>query len=206
MDYQGRLKIIKELCAKPLFSLSVGSKDTRFSDINLDIDEKCSPDIIGTATSLPFKEGAFERVIFTEVIEHLPSYDEIPALREIYRVLNEEGELIFSTPNDVFPYTLLDMARYVGTHRHYKKDYICHLLKSGGFKVQNCFTAGSYWECLVWLWYCLITYPLRKLFRKLPFVPRFMIRLANENYKRINEGGYIIFIRAKKISHKREMQ
>ena len=204
-EFSGRLKIVEEWCAEPAFSLSVGSKETRFANINLDMDRKCCPDVVGNATHLPFRERAFERVLFTEVIEHLPQKDEVSALREIFRVLKEEGELILSTPNDVFLYTILDPARYVMTHRHYKMNYICELVETCGFEILECFTSGSYWECLNNLYYCLITYPAKKVARlRIPFAPSFMLRLANSNYHRADcERGYTIFIRAIKEGQSR---
>lgn len=198
-SYHTRLRIIKRMCSVPMFSLSVGSKETRMANINLDIDVKSSPDIVGTAAYLPFKDKAFERILFSDVIEHLPSSDEIPALREICRVLKVGGELILSTPNDVLLYTILDVARYIMTHRHYKKDYICYLLENCGFEIESGFTAGGYWDCLNNLWYCLIVYPLNRIFNlKLPFAPQPMLALADKQYEQPNGQGYTIFVKGRK--------
>lgn len=46
---------------------------------------------------LPFPDNTFDLVTITEVIEHLENYHAI--IREIYRVLNENGQIIITTPN-----------------------------------------------------------------------------------------------------------
>lgn len=47
--------------------------------------------------TLPFSNGEFERVILTEVLEHLPYID--ISLKEIQRILRPGGKLIGSVPN-----------------------------------------------------------------------------------------------------------
>jgi SAM-dependent methyltransferase len=46
---------------------------------------------------LPYDTGSFDLVTCTEVIEHLEHYRE--TLQETYRVLNEKGTLVVTTPN-----------------------------------------------------------------------------------------------------------
>lgn len=65
--------------------------------------------VLGTAYSLPFKDGAFLLVVMTEVIEHLEEPN--GALREIKRVLSDEGRLLLSTPNKA-------LSRFVRTPGH----------------------------------------------------------------------------------------
>jgi len=47
---------------------------------------------------LPLPDDSFDGVLFTEVLEHLV-YDPRPVVREIYRVLKTNGEVVVSTPN-----------------------------------------------------------------------------------------------------------
>lgn len=49
------------------------------------------------ATKLDFEDGAFDALICSEVLEHLPDYD--AALREIRRVLKPEGRLCVTVPH-----------------------------------------------------------------------------------------------------------
>jgi SAM-dependent methyltransferase len=50
---------------------------------------------------LPFPDGAFDWVVFSEVIEHL-LYSPLPVLREFRRVLRPGGRLLITTPNELY--------------------------------------------------------------------------------------------------------
>ena len=201
----GRLDVIQGLISKRAFSLSIGSKETRLAGINVDVDPRAHPEIVADAKFLPFKEQMFSTVLFTDVIEHLPKSDETKALKEIYRVLCNRGNLILSTPNDKSLYTFLDLARYVMTHRHYKKERIQDLLESHGFHSEIMFTAGGFWAWLGNLYYCLIIYPIRKLGcvlipnYRLSYTPSLIETKINREYKIATQDGYTIFIKARKI-------
>ncbi|MEW6008957.1 MAG: glycosyltransferase [Candidatus Omnitrophota bacterium] len=51
------------------------------------------------ASLLPFADNSFSTIYFIETIEHLRQEEARLALREIWRVLKEDGKLIISTPN-----------------------------------------------------------------------------------------------------------
>ena len=53
----------------------------------------------GSLTSLPFDKASFDRALCLDVLEHLPLGDQLPALRELHRVLVPGGELLLSVPN-----------------------------------------------------------------------------------------------------------
>jgi SAM-dependent methyltransferase len=53
----------------------------------------------GSVTALPFDEGAFDRELCLDVLEHLPYEDQPRALAELHRVLKVGGELLVSVPN-----------------------------------------------------------------------------------------------------------
>ena len=55
----------------------------------------------GTVYRLPFADGAFNRILFTEVLEHIP--DDEAALAELFRVLEPGGILALTTPNSEYP-------------------------------------------------------------------------------------------------------
>lgn len=50
---------------------------------------------------LPFADASFDRVVFSEVIEHLV-YSPLPVLREFHRVLRPGGRVVISTPNELY--------------------------------------------------------------------------------------------------------
>jgi ubiquinone/menaquinone biosynthesis C-methylase UbiE len=56
----------------------------------------------GDALRLPFPDHAFDKVLMTEVLEHLP--DDVCALREIRRVLRPGGICAVSVPNHNYPF------------------------------------------------------------------------------------------------------
>lgn len=50
----------------------------------------------GDGTGLPFPDGTFDRIICSEVLEHIP--DHVAALRELFRVLKAGGTLAATVP------------------------------------------------------------------------------------------------------------
>ena len=82
------------------------------SYFSLEINPGLSPDIVGSALSLPVRSGAAESVLCNEVLEHLP--DPAAAVREIHRVLQPGGRVYATVPflwclhyepHDYFRYT-----------------------------------------------------------------------------------------------------
>lgn len=68
--------------------------------------------------NLPFSDNSFDKVVMSEVAEHLP--DDIKGLKEVYRVLKPGGILCISVPNANYPF-LWDPVNWalehiVGTH------------------------------------------------------------------------------------------
>ena len=52
---------------------------------------------VGDATHLDFPDAYFDKVIASEMIEHIPDWQK--ALSEMHRVLKPSGEIVISTPN-----------------------------------------------------------------------------------------------------------
>lgn len=101
--------------------------------------------------SLPFPSESFSKILFTEVIEHIPN-DRL-ALSEIYRVLKPGGILALSTPNADYPFLwdpinwTLEALRlnpirtgifsgiWANHERLYKEDHLLSLVREAGFQV-----------------------------------------------------------------------
>lgn len=54
------------------------------------------------ATSLPFKNNTFNRIIASEILEHIP--DDEKAISQMYRVLKPGGIAIVTVPNKNYPF------------------------------------------------------------------------------------------------------
>jgi ubiquinone/menaquinone biosynthesis C-methylase UbiE len=52
----------------------------------------------GNATDLKFDDASFDKVLCSEVVEHIPDWEQ--AIKEISRVLKPGGKLVLSTPNN----------------------------------------------------------------------------------------------------------
>jgi ubiquinone/menaquinone biosynthesis C-methylase UbiE len=53
----------------------------------------------GSLTALPYADGAFDRALCLDVLEHLTFEEQPLALGELFRVLRSGGELLVSVPN-----------------------------------------------------------------------------------------------------------
>ncbi len=112
----------------------------------------------GDALALPFADGTFDRVICSEVLEHIPDDEE--AMRELARVLRRGGTMAITVPRfgpELINWALSDEYHNVpGGHiRIYRYRVITERLERAGLKVTGRgFAHGlhsPYWwlKCLV---------------------------------------------------------
>jgi len=73
----------------------------------IDISSAAKPDYIGSVTSLPFKDGAFDVVLCAEVLEHLPFEQFRNATRELRRVT--ASHVVLTLPNSA-PVLSIDIS------------------------------------------------------------------------------------------------
>ncbi|WP_193318537.1 class I SAM-dependent methyltransferase [Nonomuraea phyllanthi] len=92
----------------------------------------------GTALDMPFEDGAFDRVIAAEVLEHIP--DDMAAMREIFRVLRPGGTAAVTVPS-FLPERIcwaLDEAYHTAPGGHVRIYTLAELsakLKATGFEI-----------------------------------------------------------------------
>lgn len=94
--------------------------------------------IRGDALNLPFKDASFDKIICSEVLEHLPNDQQ--AMREIVRVLKESGTLAVSVPTylteAVYWRISKDYYSNPGGHiRKYKTQQLIDLFSQNNFQI-----------------------------------------------------------------------
>ncbi len=164
--HSGRIKLITKLTNPSLLTLDVGSSISHLGQIRLDVDCSKYPNLIASALHIPFRSGVFEQVVFTDVLEHLAANSELSAVLEIFRVLRDEGKLIFSTPNNLLLYKLLDPTWVIFGHRHYSVRYVERLLRMAGFEIEKIFSSGYIGSSIHFFLMCLIVFPLKLVLRR----------------------------------------
>lgn len=75
------------------------------------------------ADEFPYPDGAFDVVIFSELIEHL-SLNPVWTLSEIHRVLKPGGHVLITTPNAL---SLERLGFYLSGHSHDDDRYVPHM-------------------------------------------------------------------------------
>jgi SAM-dependent methyltransferase len=112
----------------------------------------------GDALAIPFPDGTFDRVICSEVLEHIPN--DVGAMRELARVLRPGGTMAITVPRfgpELINWALSDAYHNVpGGHiRIFRKSQIQKRLTSVGMQVTSHHYAhglhSPYWwlKCLV---------------------------------------------------------
>ena len=102
---------------------------------------KGCPTLMGSVYALPFPDGSFDEVIFSQVIEHIPRHPNIMA--EVNRVMRPGGRLIIGTPDYArmfwvileWFYNALKPEAYAHEHiSHYTLRSMRQLLAENGFR------------------------------------------------------------------------
>jgi len=89
------------------------------------------PLINGDLLKLPFKTNSVELIIATDILEHLQ--DDIRGIKEIHRVLKQEGKVVLTVPAFKFLWGIQDD---VGKHqRRYSKKQLREKMEKEGFKI-----------------------------------------------------------------------
>jgi ubiquinone/menaquinone biosynthesis C-methylase UbiE len=98
----------------------------------------------GVITDLQFEDSSFKTVFCTEVIEHLTEEQIDMGLREVYRVLADNGFFVLSVPfNEVLEKNIYTCPHCggqfhkVGHLQSFSKERLISLLKKYGFSIQK---------------------------------------------------------------------
>jgi dolichol-phosphate mannosyltransferase len=103
----------------------------------------------GRCEKLPFRDGSFDTVINSEVIEHVPDTTEIWS--EMWRVLRPGGTLILGTPDYSrwlwwlleWIYGMLLPGAYAHEHiTHFTRQELVARLRAWGYEIQDCRYVG----------------------------------------------------------------
>lgn len=109
--------------------------------------------ILGDVNKMSFKSNYFDKVIMSEVAEHL--HNDLTGLKEVYRCTKKGGILLLTVPNQNYPF-LWDpinwvLERFLNIHikdgfwsgiwnqhiRLYTKEQISKVIQKSGFKIET---------------------------------------------------------------------
>lgn len=113
--------------------------------------------VAADASRLPFRTAAFDAVICTETLEHLP--DDRGAVREIARVLRPGGLLLGAVPSHFTELVYWTLSRGYhdtpGGHvRIYRPQALASMLERSGLRLQSV-RYLHFVDSIVWLRFCL---------------------------------------------------
>jgi len=135
--------------------------------ISLDLDYRPQGLFIqGDALCLPFKAGLFDYAVVLDVLEHIP--DDHSAIKEISRVLKENGKLYITTPCSEFDFKMVKLPTKRSSETifkewgHVRVGYSINemnQLVTGDFQILKMERFGATWACIgyqmyyYWRWY-----------------------------------------------------
>lgn len=127
------LKILRKKCEVHGIDISVDSV-RRGHLLNLSYDG--SHFLVADAECLPYKGGYFDKIICSSSLEHF--YNDLMALEEMNRVLNESGIIVLSIDSLSYPLPENIKEKHRQQYhvvRYYKLEDISELLDRTGFKM-----------------------------------------------------------------------
>jgi 2-polyprenyl-3-methyl-5-hydroxy-6-metoxy-1,4-benzoquinol methylase len=101
-------------------------------------------DVAYPTNDLPY---APDTVFCSNVLEHIS--DEDKAIKNIHRVLKDNGKLILIVPQGKYLYCSLDEALH--HHRRYDKEGISTVLKNNGFQIEKLYSLNKV-GVIGWIW------------------------------------------------------
>lgn len=151
-------------------ALNLGSGEKKITStgdtkwINIDSREECNPDLVCDIRKLPYEDSTIDRLLASDVLEHIGRLEVTNVLQEWYRVLKSGSLLIIKTPNvdtiidaykthqilfDEFIRKMYGQQDYNGNYHYtgFCPENIKQLLEKAGFKV---FKISEHLDCGDW--------------------------------------------------------
>lgn len=85
--------------------------------------------------NIPFKDQEFDLAVSLDVLYHLDVKDDLKALKELYRILKNNGYLMIRVPADTVPSSNHD--KIVSTRNRYTKKELKNKILEAGFKIKK---------------------------------------------------------------------
>ena len=140
---------------------------------NIDMAKAALPELnfiyLDAQKKLPFKNRSFDKVILTDVLEHLPK--ERLILDEIYRITKTTGAFIITVPKRRW-FNVFSPITHIQHVREYYETRLTKILKIVGFKVKKVIVGGSPLNLLgLWI-HLILKYAFRYTHTKIFFDKR----------------------------------
>lgn len=126
------------------------SFDTSLSPHNI-----AGVDVIASGCCLPFRSEAFDCILCTEVLEHVP--EPVAVLRELNRVLRPGGRIFLTTP------FLVPLHEMPYDYFRYTPSALRHMSLDAGLYVETILSKGEYFALAL----CYAQFPFMKLWQLL---------------------------------------
>ncbi len=143
VNYWYQLKAV--LSFKPQSVLEIGPGDGTVTMVlrkyvdkvtTCDIDPELKPDVVGSVAKLPFRDGEFDVVLCSEVLEHIPFLESEQGMKEIYRVAKKGAVIGVPHAGGVF----------LGVIKLPLLPYLRFFTKLPFFWKKHSFNGQHYWE------------------------------------------------------------
>jgi len=147
--------------------------------IAADLNVRSRIDVRLDVSGLPFKDEAFDVVLFTEVIEHV--HESTRAISEIRRVLKKEGRVLITWP---FMYPLHELPH---DYIRYSEFGMQYLLESAGLRIEVLSRRGDV-VCVGLAIVEQFAFNLLELLSRLPIIGQFLFEPSKPWFHKLAAG------------------